>query len=289
MRFEESAKGITITDAEHFSPEHIFECGQAFRWEKIDGGYRGVVRDRVLELVNSVNGFTLLNVTRSEFDLSYKSYFDLDRDYSKIRSKLSKEMRLKEALFYGEGIRILRQDIFETLISFIISANNNIPRIKRIINALCRRYGNRIDFFEGEYYSFPEPQALSEAFEDDLLLCGCGYRARYIKETARMIMSKEIPLYQICEIPYSEALRYLLRCPGVGRKVADCVLLFSAGKSEAFPVDVWMKKSMTRIFGCSDNEQKLRDFAAENFGNLAGFAQQYIFYYEKNRDAKGKM
>jgi N-glycosylase/DNA lyase len=281
MEIKETASGILFNIDEHFDPVKIFECGQAFRWVKNKDGYTGVVSGKVLKLKNKDDGYELQNTCMDEFNALWKNYFDIERDYAQINNELSKDEVIKRAVDFGLGIRILNQDFWETLISFIISANNNIPRIKGIIERLSLTYGRKIETDEGEHSAFPAPFDLANAGEGELLRCGCGYRARYIRKTAQMVESGEVSFERIKELSYTEALNLLLKCPGVGKKVADCVLLFSAGKTEAFPVDVWIRRAMERLYGFTgESESEIRRFAQERFGSLAGFAQQYLFYKE---------
>ena len=284
MEIRQTASGVFLKDIEHFDPIQIFECGQAFRWVKAKDGFLGVVRGRVLKLKEIDGGFELQNTCMEEFQSVWAQYFDIYRDYGAIKTELAKDDAIKAAIDFGSGIRILNQDFWEMLISFIISANNNIPRIKGIIERLSFRYGEKITSSEGESYAFPDSLALSCAAEEDLLRCGCGYRARYIKETAWMVEFGEVSFERIKDMSYREALNLLLKCPGVGHKVADCVLLFSAGKYEAFPLDVWIKRAMEKLYGLNGkNDVYIRGFAKERFGSLAGFAQQYLFYSEISR------
>ena len=286
MEIRQTASGVSLKDIEHFNPIQIFECGQAFRWVKAKDGFVGVVRGRVLKLKGINGGFEIQNTSMDEFQSVWAQYFDINRDYGAIKTELSKDDAIKAAIVFGSGIRILNQDFWEMLISFIISANNNIPRIKGIIERLSFRYGERITSIEGEYYAFPDSLALSCATEEDLLRCGCGYRARYIKKTAQMVESGEVSFERIKDMSYREASNLLLKCPGVGPKVADCVLLFSACKTEAFPVDVWIKRGMEKLYGLNGkNDKEIKRFAQERFGKLAGFAQQYLFYKEISRSS----
>jgi len=279
-----TASGIFVKNHAYFDPVKIFECGQAFRWFKGSDGYTGVVSGKVLKLNIKDEGFEIQNICMDEFDSFWAHYFDLDRDYGLIDFELSKHEIIKEAIDFGKGIRILNQNFWETLISFIISANNNIPRIKGIIERLSAKFGKKITADDMVYHAFPTPYDLAGADEEELLNCGCGYRARYIRKTAQMVVAEEITYEQIIGLSYTQALNLLLRCPGVGNKVADCVLLFSAGKTEAFPVDVWMKRSMERLYGLSGKSDKeIKCFAQDRFGKLSGFAQQYLFYNEISR------
>ena len=275
--------GVCIKGVKDFYPEHIFECGQAFRWDREGSAYIGVVGSRVVGLLFDEGNIVINNTTKEEYELFWKYYFDMDRDYGEIKSILSRDPVVKKAAKFGWGIRILNQDPWETLISFIISANNNISRFRRIIKNLSRRYGSRLVWNGREFFSFPESDALANASIDELIDCGCGYRARYIKETAGMVYRGEIDLNGLKDVPYAQAHKELLACPGVGPKVADCILLFSCGKGEAFPVDVWIKRVMQHFYpGHSESSKDIRRFVEDRFGRLAGFAQQYLYYYARD-------
>jgi N-glycosylase/DNA lyase len=228
------------------------------------------------------NTLILENADIADYNDLWMYYFDLGRDYGSLKQRLAEDPILRKALEYGWGIRILNQDPWETLISFIISSNNRIPRIKRIIENLAQRFGKAIPFEDEAFYTFPQPEVLADASMEDLRACGCGYRAPYIKKTAQMVAAGIICLDEIKTLPYQQARQCLMRCMGVGPKVADCVLLFSMQKGEAFPVDVWVKRVMEALyFGVEVPVKKVQDFAAEKFGPLAGLAQQYLFYYAR--------
>ncbi len=283
MEVTELSNGICIKGVSHFYPEHIFECGQAFRWDRKGQVYTGVVDGRVAELVFDRGDIIIKNTSIREYELFWMHYFDMDRDYGKIKRVLSRDPVVDKAVKFGWGIRILNQDPWETLISFIISANNNISRIKKIIKNLSRRYGSSLIWNGSEFFSFPAPDALANASIDDLRDCGCGYRARYIKETAGIIYRGDIDLDGLKKASYEQAHKELLACPGVGPKVADCILLFSCGKGEAFPVDVWIKRTMQHFYPRhSGSNKEIRQFVEDRFGRLAGFAQQYLYYYARD-------
>jgi len=275
---------IKLEGISNFNPVHIFECGQAFRWNWDGKGYVGIVRDKPLRVVYDGSGVILENASIEDYELLWMEYFDLDRDYDYIKKEFSKDSIMREAMQYGWGIRILNQDPWETLVSFIISANNGISRIKRSIENISKRFGRIIYWNEREFYAFPDAENLAAAREDDLIECGVGYRAAYIIKTARMILDKEIKLDDIKNMEYKDALKEMLRFPGVGPKVADCVLLFSMGKGEAFPVDVWIQRIMQALYlGKEATPSQIREFARNKFGNLAGYAQQYLFYYAREK------
>ena len=261
--------------------EHIFECGQCFRWNKYEDGYIGVVGDKVA-YVYEKDDVICLEGAKEEDRQFWWEYFDFGRDYGWIMRKLEKDEILKEAMKYGYGIRILKQEPFETLISFIISANNRIPMIKRAVENIARRFGEKIEFKGMEFYSFPTAEQLSRATVKDLEECGTGFRAPYIVEAVRKIKEEKIDLEEIKKLDTDEAMKRLLEFKGVGPKVADCVLLFSMQKFDAFPVDVWVKKIMQKFYLAPDvSLNKIREFGKNKFGNLSGFAQQYLFYYAR--------
>ncbi|MBM7582132.1 N-glycosylase/DNA lyase [Caldicoprobacter guelmensis] len=282
MEIVQTSRGIILKGVDDFFPQHIFECGQAFRWNWDGIGYVGIAGGRVIRVSYDRGNVSLENVSVRDYHSFWKRYFDMDRDYGQVKAALSRDPLLEKAMEYGWGIRILNQDPWETLISFIISANNNIPRIKRTIENLAVRFGKRIEWKGRDFYTFPMPADLAGASVEELVACGCGYRAQYIKRTAEMVCGGEIRLDKIAGLPYKEAHKALMACPGVGPKVADCVLLFSMGKTEAFPVDVWIKKVMQRFYPDSTgNNRGVKELAWQKFGQLAGFAQQYLFYYAR--------
>ncbi len=284
MEIIQTSYGIVLKDVNDFSPVHIFECGQAFRWNWDGTGYVGIAGDRVIRVSYDRGDVLLENVSIEDYSSFWKRYFDMDRDYGQVKAALARDSLLERAMEYGWGIRILNQEPWEALISFIISANNNIPRIKKIIENLAFKFGKRAEWRGKDFYAFPRPADLASASVEQLLACGCGYRAAYIKRTAEMVCSGEIQLDQVANLPYHEAYKALMACPGVGPKVADCVLLFSMGKTEAFPVDVWIKKVMQHFYPESAGTNRgVKEFAWQRFGHLAGFAQQYLFYYARER------
>lgn len=267
-----------------FNPVHIFECGQCFRWNREeDFSYTGVAFGKILNVKVEDGNAVFSNTNTEEFNDTWFNYFDLGRDYGKVKKKLSKDPILKKAVAFGSGIRILNQDPFETLISFIISANNGIPRIKKSIELICERYGNYIGEYNGKnYYSFPTPERLSKVSIDELRECSVGFRDKYIFSAANMVNNKEIDIYNLKYLSTEEAREMLMKFPGVGPKVSDCILLFSMGKHDAFPIDVWVKRVMEYFYLKKDTKLKdIQSFGQEKFNELAGFAQQYLFYYAR--------
>ena len=265
---------------DEFEPEHIFECGQCFRWNiEEDGSYTGVVKNRILNVSKKKDIIIFKNTNKEDFLNIWIDYFDLNRDYKKIKSEIIDD-KLKDILEFGKGIRILDQDEWEITISFIISANNRILMIKRIIDNLSRNYGEYIGMYKDKkYYSFPSPEKLNSLSENELRLMKTGFRAKYIKNAAEVVTGNKGWLYKLKEQSYDYALEEIKKIKGVGDKVGNCVLLFSMNKYEAFPVDIWMKRIMEKVYNIKGKPDEIRRKSEKIFGSYSGFAQQYLFYY----------
>lgn len=279
-----------LQECSSFDPIHIFECGQCFRWNKQkNGSYTGVFRSNVINVKKEADKVIFRGISSGDIKEECKDYFDLDRDYEDIKNKLSKvDDNLKNSIKYGNGIRLLNQDLWETLISFIISANNNIPRIKGIIERLSQNYGNKIIWNNEEYYTFPTPEELSKASISDLRKLGLGFRDVRVYETTKIINDNKQKLQELENEKDVNVLREkLLEFPGVGPKVADCIMLFSTLKRlEVFPIDVWVRRVMNELYIKNEDETKvnkreIENLAKEKYGNLAGIAQQYLFYWRR--------
>ena len=285
----ESEQEFIIEMPNSFEPKHIFECGQCFRWNvEVDGSYTGIFKNNVVNVKKEENNIIFRGICKNDIEAECREYFDLDTDYTEIKNILSNvDDNLKKSIQYGEGIRILKQDLWETIISFIISANNNIPRIKGIIERLSQKYGNEIVFNGTPYYTFPTPEQLSEATVEDLRTLGLGFRDKRVYETTKLILRKQIDLDKLKEITDSNILREELnKLPGVGDKVADCIMLFSMKRFDVFPVDVWVRRVMNELYiknadESKVNKQQIRNLAEQKYGNLAGLAQQYLFYWKR--------
>ena len=282
---------VILKHVRDFLPDHVFDCGQAFRWQREeDGSYTGIVGGRIANIrfdqqeENTGEGqLVLSNVSESEFSEFWKYYLDLDRDYREIQNVLAQEDPvMKAAIAFGRGIRILRQDPWETLISFLISQNNHIPRIRKCIETLCECFGKPAGTYRGRaFYSFPEPEALAELTAEDLAVCRLGYREQYLVKAARKVLedgTRRLRDMSDPKISGEEAFSYITEFCGVGPKVANCILLFSLGKYDRFPVDVWVKKVMKNYYGL-ETPKEIAVFAEKKFGKYGGFAQQYLFYY----------
>lgn len=275
-----------LRNAKSFEPVHIFECGQCFRWNKEeDGSYIGVIKNGVINVKKLGKDVEFTGVCDRNIKEICEEYFNLQTNYEGIKEKLSNiDVYLKNSIEYGNGIRILKQDLWETLLSFIISANNNIPRIKTIIERIAKKYGNRIEYRNKMYYTFPTPEMLQNASIDDFRGLGLGFRDVRIYETVQRTLKGEIDLEKLKQEENTEVLRKkLLEIPGVGPKVADCVMLFALNRFDVFPVDVWVKRVISELY-FNKKEQTpnvIHEFAEKQYGNLAGLAQQYLFYWRR--------
>jgi len=278
---------IELADVSDFDLHKIFECGQCFRWNvdesvsvnnKYDY-YIGIAFNRVIK-VRKVNTSIFISGSIDDYKSVWHDYFDLDRNYKEIRRQLCTDDFMHRATKFGEGIRLLRQDKWEALCSFIVSQNNNIPRIKTIIDILCREFGNMIEFENKQYFSFPSASVLANISVECLAPLRCGYRADYIISAAKMIDTGAVDLDVLTLSTADIARAELKKIRGVGDKVADCVILFGLHMLDAFPVDVWMKRAVEKHYG--------PDFDPGIFNPYAGIAQQYIFHYIRTGEKDSK-
>lgn len=279
-----------------FDLDFSLSCGQVFRWRKIEGWWYGVVGEHVVKVRQCGCRLEFENVTE-EF---VKTYFGLNDDLAQIGSCISKDNNIKNALQRFEGLRIVRQVPWECLISFICATYKNIAAIELMLSKLSMKFGEKKAFDGFNFYTFPSVEKLSFANEKGLQECGLGYRAKYLQKTTKKILDETINLEDLKDLPYFEARKALLEFSGVGLKVADCVLLFSLEKMEAFPVDVWVKrvilnhyanqlpaemvKKMQSHNSLTNSEyQKIGDFARSYFGRYAGYAQEYLYHFERTQ------
>ncbi|WP_338817600.1 DNA glycosylase [Parvimonas micra] len=283
MKLYEKDNLVILEDVENFDARAIFTCGQAFRWyEESDGSFTTVHLGRVLNVLNEKDKVVFKGTNLEEFNEIWIDYFDLNTNYKEIRKELSNNEILAKAMEYGKGIRILNQNHFEMLISFIISANNMIPRIKKSIEVISMRYGKFICEDENrKYYSFPTVEELSKATVEDLReFAKVGFRDKRIFDTVNMILNEKIDLDNFENLETDTLREELLKFSGVGNKVADCIMLFSYKRGEVFPVDVWIKRVMEELFIKKETPvKKISKEADRIFGKYAGYAQQYLFYY----------
>jgi len=278
MKILEHNNEIEITGVSDFDLKKTFECGQCFRWIKDDNSretgennaFLGVAFGHAVRLRHCENSI-FVSGTGDDFESIWRDYFDLDRDYAEIRKRLCIDDFMRRTTAYGKGIRLLRQDKWEALCSFIVSQNNNIPRITGIIDTLCREFGDVILFGGKKLYSFPSAATLASVDAEQLAPLRCGYRAEYIISAAKAVADGAIDLEAIADGSPYIARAALKELHGVGDKVADCVMLFGLHMLDSFPVDVWMKKAVASHYGPG--------FDPNIFSPYAGIAQQYIFHY----------
>lgn len=285
---------VILEGVKSFNIKQILECGQCFRWEKkAELDYIVIAYGRVIEVVQEDDKVTILNSNEEDFKNIWFEYFDLERDYSKIKEELSKDEILKKSVDYGYGIRILNQEPFELIISFIVSARNSIPSIKKTIKKISERWGTEIEYKGEKFYTFPTPEMLKDATEDEIRETGASFRSKYIVDTVANInndldnLEGVYNIERITSLTDDECHTALQEFKGVGAKVADCIMLFSMSKYSAFPVDVWVKRAMMHFYNAEEGSlNKIRIFARNEFKDLSGFAQQYLFYYARENNIK---
>lgn len=262
---------MILHDIADFDLAQTLDCGQAFRWrENGSGGFTGAAFGKVITLSKSGNDIIIDGAQEDDFENIWRAYFDLDRSYGEIRARLTEiHPIMREAAAFAPGIRILRQEPWEALCSFVISQNNNIPRIKLIIERLCHAFGEQID---GEWYTFPTARRIAALTPDDLAPIKAGFRNRYIIDAAQKVAGGEIDLESLRDASVNDARAELMKITGVGVKVADCTLLYGLHRLDCFPLDVWMKRAMAVLFP---------DMTPDAFGEYGGIAQQYIFHYSR--------
>ncbi len=281
--------GIIIEGIKHFNLVHTFECGQCFRWEREqDGSYTGVVGEKVINIRQvEPKTFEIHNITVQQWQETWLRYFDIERDYDAIKNALSSDPTLANAVAFGWGIRILQQDLWECIISFIISSNNIIPRIKKIIGDIAKEYGNKLIYNGKVYYSFPKAKDLYGKTVEDLSFCKSGYRCKYILDAAKAVCQNDVDISVLPSLSTQEARAQLMKIKGIGPKVADCILLFALQKHDVFPADVWIKRVVEKWYlGKESSLNQIKHFSDTHYGDLAGFAQQYLFYYAREHKIK---
>ncbi len=271
MNYKFSDNVVTVQGTGDMSLRDTLCCGQSFRWREMsDEEFRGTAFGKTVTVRKNGDELLIIGTTEEDFLNIWKGYFDLDFDYVELRGELSElHPILCEAAKFAPGIHILRQDPFEALISFIISQNNNIKRIEGIVDRLCENFGEKLE--SGEY-SFPTAERLAKLSADDLAPLRAGFRNRYILDAAVKVHTGEVNLEECRTLPFDQAKKQLMTIVGVGEKVADCVLLYGLHRTEAFPMDVWMKRAMSTLFPGVE---------PSFFGEYAGVAQQYIFHYSR--------
>lgn len=270
MKLEYANNDIIVNGVDCLDLDLTLDCGQAFRWEKQgDGSYSGVAGGYFLNIAKADDKLIFKNTDKMSFDTFWVNYFDLNKNYKKICDTLKQDDLLRSTIDEYYGIRILNQEPWEALCSFVISQQNNIKRIKLIINRLCTAYGD--DLGNGNY-TFPSAQTLSKLSVEDFEALGTGYRAKYLEKLSKDVAGAKIDLDKIKKLPLEDARKELLNIYGVGIKVANCALLFGFGFYSAFPVDVWMKRVM----------EYYPNGLPKCFDGIEGIAQQYLFHWARN-------
>ena len=279
---------VMLNHLDHFNITQILESGQVFRYEKLtEHSYILNAKQKIIKITQQPNSSSAMiyNTNISELDEIWVPYFDMDTSYAKITHQLAKkDPHMAKAVEFGSGIRILKQDPWEMLISFIISQNKAIPHIQQCIRNISEQFGaplEEIDSDDKPYHAFPTPEELSKASEEDLRMCKVGFRAPYIMDACRKVLNGEVILNDLFIMTADEAREQLMTIKGVGPKIADCILLFAYGKGEVFPTDVWIKRVVEGLYfeGKEIKPDEIQTFAKSYFGKLAGYAQQYLFYY----------
>ena len=270
MEYKVTNRGTEIKITDAFDLKNTFDCGQCFRWnENSDGSYSGIVKGKECHIYKDNETIIIESCNEDDFLNIWKDYLDLDNDYDKIRKEITELCPTLECAVNSiDGIRILNQEPWETLCSFIISQNNNIPRIKGIVSRLCENFGEKC----GDGYTFPTAYVIAKLTIDDLAPLRSGFRARYILDAAQKVSCGQVNLEKMKTAPIDECRKELMQITGVGAKVAECTLLYGLHRLEAFPIDVWMKKALATLFSGIEVEQ---------LGRYAGIAQQYIFHYSR--------
>jgi N-glycosylase/DNA lyase len=279
-----------------FSLEHTLCCGQLFRWEKLGDWWYGVVADRVVKIRQSGERLIFQVFPEAPNQAFIESYLRLDDNLPSIMSEISKDDHIRKAINMFCGLRIVRQEPWECLISYICATYKSIPAIKKMVNSLSKQFGKKLTLDGYDFYTFPKPADLAQVNCKELRICGLGFRAERVSETAKRVDNGTFSLESLKRLDYHDAKHELLSLPGVGQKVADCVLLFSLEKLEAFPIDVWMKRAATTLYASHFDPsfikrvaskgsltpkqyETIASFGREYFGNYAGYAQEYLFHF----------
>lgn len=281
-----------------FSLDFSLQCGQTFRWEKIGEWWYGVVQQNAIKARQNEHVLEF-HTCPEELDPQFlESYFRLDDDLPEIYSSINKDKHIEAAIERFEGLRLIRQKPWECLISYICATNKNIPAIKEMILNLSKRFGNRLVLDRQHLYTFPDPHDIANADVEELKLCKLGFRAERVLEVSRKVSTGEFNLEALRMLIYEEAKNELMKLPGVGPKVADCVLLFSLDKLKAFPIDVWMKRILLQHYSnhfqpsfakkiqqqnplTRGEYNEMSRFGMEYFGSFVGYAQEYLYHYER--------
>lgn len=287
MQIKEVGNNLILTEVENFTLSQTLECGQCFHFERCaPEEYDIIACGRALHIKQVGTSVTFFDTDMKDYESIWKNYFDMDNDYATIKKHvINADKRLLGAVETRAGMRLLNQDFFETLISFIISQNKQIPQIKQVVKNISHNFGSPVIGYNGEtFYLFPKAEVLNEVSVDELRACKTGFRAPYIKEACDKVCSGAVTKEKLDELSFEDARTLLMTIKGVGEKVANCVLLFGLRRREAFPVDVWIKRIMEQMYfeGQDTKKDVIEAFACDKFGDYGGYAQQYLFELARN-------
>lgn len=275
---------IKIKVEKPFNLEETVTCGQIFRFFKQeDGSYDIILKDRVINVFMNDNILCVSSNNEKDLKKIVINYFDLDNDYALMdKFLINSDKKIVPAVEFSKGLMMIRQDPFETIIEYIISANNGVPQIASALNNIARKYGKKIDFNDKEYYLFPQYKDLKDVSIEDFRSCKVGFRDKYLKAMVDKLNNNEIDLNEFYKLDTQNALNKLMENVGIGPKVASCILLFAYQKYDVFPIDTWVKKIMKQDYGI-EGEANIRKFASKTYGKYSGIAIQYLFNYGRNK------
>ena len=274
---------IKIKIERPFKLSDTVTCGQIFRFFKEDdGSFNIVIKDRVINVFMDGNFLCASSNDENDLESVIRNYFDLDNDYSLMNDFLIKhDSKLKDAVLFSNGLTMIRQDPIETVMEYIISANNGVPQIANALNNIAKKYGKKVMFNGKEYYLFPNYKDLKDVSISDFRSCKVGFRDKYLKAMVDKLNNNEINLEEFYELDTKDALNKFMENVGIGPKVASCILLFAYQKYDVFPIDTWVKKIMKNYYGI-EGEKEIRKFAIKTYGKYSGLAIQYLFNYSRN-------
>lgn len=267
----------------NFDLKNTITCGQIFRYEEVENGYIVIIKDRVIKLIED-NNYILVTSNKEEGlkEIIY-DYFDLNRDYINIENEiLKKDKKLEDALIFSRGLKMIHQEPFETLISYVISQNNRVPSIAKALNNIAFKYGEKVIFENKEYYLFPSYIDLKKVTENEYRECKVGFRDKYLYEIVKCVNEGSLDLDSIYTMNSDDSLKYLMSFKGIGNKVASCILLFAYQKFDVYPIDTWVKKFMKEDYNI-EGEKNIKEFTFSTYKEYSGLAIQYMFNYKRNK------
>ena len=266
----------------NFDLKSTITCGQIFRFEELDEGFIVILDDRVIRLTEDENYIYIESSNYDNLEEIINDYFDLNRDYEKIICDISKlDNNIKPALEFSKGLKMIHQSPLITIIEYVISQNNRVPSIKKSLDLISEKYGEKIDFYDNDYYLFPSIDKLSKLSVEDFRECNVGFRDKYLYEIVKSINENKLDVDSIYNMDTDEALKYLMSFKGIGNKVASCILLFAYQKFDVYPIDTWVKKFMLDEYGI-EGENKIKEYTKKTYKDYSGLTIQYMFNYKRN-------